>query len=207
MDLLPPLELVARKLAESCERVEAEYALIGGLAAGAYGSSRPTYDVDACVGLGSEEAARIETLLAELQVRGFRLNVEALRRRAERGRGILFLWIGRVRLDVMLRKGDGYWEDALRNRRRANVRGCELWVASPEDVIVLKLAAWREKDIEVVREVARAQYRRLDLARLRGAAAKLACKAPDLPAHVEAVIADAAEIDRLASLPDPDEAS
>jgi len=40
MDLRPPLQEVAWRLARACEGVGVDYAIIGGLAAGAYGAKR-----------------------------------------------------------------------------------------------------------------------------------------------------------------------
>ena len=205
MDLRPPLKVLAAKLADCCEGCGVTYALIGGYAAGAYAQAPDTRDVDACVDIAPDESARIEALLEALQAAGFRINVEALKRRAASGRAILFLQYGLVRLDVMLRKPDGYWDEALKHRRVASVEGRDYWIASPEDLILLKLIAGREKDYPTVELVAATQLRRLDLERLRAGARRLAAKVPELPEQVEAVLLKAAEIDRLASLPPGDE--
>jgi hypothetical protein len=204
MDLDPSLDEVAAKLAEACEECAIEYALIGGLAAGAHGSGRPTEDVDAVVSLSPADAEGIDRLLNALKARGFRINVDALNRRAKRGHTILFLWIARVRLDVMLQKPDGYWADALKFRQRGRVEKRELWVAAAEDIVALKLAAGREKDLEAIRSILQKKYRSLDLPRLRALAQRLSAKVPELPARLEALLAEADELNRLADLPPED---
>jgi hypothetical protein len=204
MELKPPLDEVAARLAAACDECGIEYALIGGLAAGAHGSARPTEDVDAVVELTPADGPRIDALLQALKARGFRINVEALNRRAKRGHTILFLWIAEVRLDVMLQKPDGYWADALKYRKRGIVEGRELWVAAAEDIVALKLAAGREKDLEAIRSILQKKYRSLDLPRLRSLAQRLAPKVPELPARLEALLAEADELNRLADLPPED---
>ena len=94
----------------------------------------------------------------------------------------------------MLRRSDGYWAEALRHRRRLEVGGRALWIAAPEDVLLLKLAAGREKDLEVCRQVLAVQLPRLDLDRMRASAERLAARAPDLPERLEALIAEVREL-------------
>jgi hypothetical protein len=194
--------VVASKLAQACADTGVDYALIGGFAAGAYGSTVNTKDVDACVDVGPEEPGRVEALLEALQRVGFRVNVEALKKRAGRGRTILFLNLGLVRLDLMLRRPDSYWEGALRRRRRAVVEGQPYWLASPEDIALLKLVAARPKDLPVVRMIMASRFPELDLASLRREAVRLSPHAPDLPERVEAAIAAAEELYELASSED-----
>jgi hypothetical protein len=173
-----------------------DYALIGGLAANAHGARANTEDVHACVAVAPDEGGRIEALLRACEDRGFRVNVEAVRKRADAGRTILFLWLGLVRLDVMLRKADGYWDEALAHRRRLLLGGRELWFAAPEDVAILKLAAGRPKDLEAVERMLAVQFRSFDVVRLRDAAARVSARVPELPRRLEAALATAAEIDR-----------
>jgi len=201
MDLRPPLEVVAGKLADACGRCGVDYALIGGLAAGAYGSGLRTKDLDACLALSPGDWPRIEALLRELAAEGFRVDLQAIERRAAHGRTILFLWIGLVRLDLMLNKPGSLWEQVLRYRRRVRIEGRELWLASPEEVILTKLAAGREKDLEAARKIAAIHFRALDLRRMRSGAAALAANAPALPERLESLIAEARDLDRLASGP------
>lgn len=206
MELEPPLEDVAARFAAACDACGIDYALIGGLAAIAHGADLTTQDVDACVALSPTDDEGIERLLSALREREFRINVDALRKRAKRGSTILFLAIGKIRMDVMLRKADGYWEEALAHRRRIPVEGNQLWVASPEDIFLLKLAAGRPKDVEGCGRLLKVQYRNLDLPRLRASAARLAAKVPELPARIEALLAEADELNRLADELPEDEA-
>ena len=85
MDVRPPLQVVASNLARVCTRVGVDYALIGGFAAGAYGSTIDTKDVDACVNVDGQEEVQIAALLEGLQQEGFRINGRVKRTHGRRG--------------------------------------------------------------------------------------------------------------------------
>jgi len=76
-------------------------------------------------------------------------------------------------------------------------------MAAAEDLIPLKLAAGRDKDIEAIRQVLDRTLPELDLARVRAQAARLAARAPELPARLEALIEESRRIRReAAALPE-----
>lgn len=191
-DLRPEPEVVALKAAEICERTCIEYAIIGGLAVGAFGVHRITEDADLVVALGKEELDRVDPFLAELVAAGFRLKPEGVRRRFERGRNLFATHLGLTRIDFMLKRPDAYWQESLRHRRRLPLLGREVWFASPEDVVALKLVAGRPEDLRDVRAVLNVKRFELDRPRLRATVERFAATVPkpDLPAHLERLLAE-----------------
>lgn len=192
-DLHPTPKVVATKAAAACDRAGVQYAIIGGIAVNAYGMTRQTKDADFVVALGKDEGAQVDRLLAELVVEGFRVNPTAVRRRFDRGPYLMTTFLGLTRIDFLLKRPDAYWQSALENRRRIAYEGSDLWFASPEDVIALKLVANRPQDVIDVQRVMAVYRDKLDRPRLRGLAERFAvtAKRPDLPADLEKFLAEA----------------
>lgn len=192
-DFHPAVEVVTLKAAAACERARVDYAIIGGIAAvGAYGVNRTTDDVDFVLALGKDLAAEVDAFLTELVAEGFRVNRDAVRRRFDRGPNLLTTHLGMTRIDFMLKRPDAYWQSALTHRRLLRYEGRELWFASPEDVIALKLVAGRPQDILDIQSVLKVQRFDLDRARLRATVALFAEKTekPELPAALERYLAE-----------------
>ncbi len=202
-DLRPPPQEVARRAAAACERAGVEYAIIGGLAVGAFGVPRVTKDADLIVALGKDDGERIDRFLAELEKEEFRLNRDAVRRRFARGPNLLTTYLGMTRLDVLLKRPDAYWQDALAHRRKLAMEGHALYFASPEDVVALKLVAARPNDLEDVKRVLAVKRKELDRPRLRATVARFAARLekPGLVADLERALAEA---DSLPENPDLD---
>ena len=184
---------MAERCARACDRAGVEYAIIGGIAVGAYTVPRATKDADLVIALGKDDGARIDRLLGELVAEGFRVNQEAMRRRLARGPYLMTTWLGMTRADFMLKRPDAYWQSALDRRRIMRFDGRDLWFASPEDVVALKLVAARAQDIEDVKRILAVRRETLDRERMRSIVARFAANAnrPELPADLERYLADA----------------
>lgn len=192
-DLHPPIDVVTRKAAAACDRAGVDYAIIGGIAVNVYGMTRVTKDADFVLALGKDEGPRVDALLAELAAEGFRVNPEAVRRRFARGQNLLTTWLGLTRIDCLLRRPDVYWQSAIEHRRKVRYQGTDLWFASAEDLIGLKLVAGRPQDLLDVQRILAVQRAGLDRPRLRAIVARFAAtaKRDELPAELERYLAEA----------------
>jgi hypothetical protein len=189
-DLRPPLGVVLGKVAAACDRAGVRYAIIGGVAANAYGLGRVTRDADFVVELAPGDPAPAGRLARELLHEGFRFSPEMFEARLARGASLFFLHLGLVRADLLFARPD---RPALEHRRVIEYEGRRLWFASPEDVVALKLVAGRPRDLEDARGILAVKRDRLDRARLRATAADLARKTgrAALCADLERLIAEA----------------
>ncbi len=161
------------RLARTLGEARLGYALIGALGAAAFGLARLTRDIGLCVDLEPSATAAVDDLLARLAAAGFCVEPGPVRRRLARGIRIITVHRGRVRVDLFLRRADGYWDSVLAHRLRRRAFGLELEVAAPEDLIAVKLASDRARDHEDARALLEANRDRLDLPRLRAVALRL----------------------------------
>ncbi len=185
------LEEVVDALVAALAGADTVYALLGGFAVNAYGFPRMTRDVDVCVDVHRDEAEAVEGLLDALEAAGFRANRPAIRARLDAGRGLLTVYLGLTRLDVFLRRPGDAWGSVLENRRPLGDGEPGLWLASPEDIVAMKLAAGRPRDLEDVRAMVDLNRDRMDLARLRRLVADLASRSDraELTTMLEQVLA------------------
>lgn len=172
------------------ERMELPYAVIGGLAVRAYGIPRPTFDVDFTTRLPREKLAEFyeyveavgHSVLASYrsggvdQVAGMPLI--KLRTYIE-GQG--------VDVDLFLAESE-YQQELILRRQQVETPDGNLWLASAEDIVLLKLLAHRERDILDVLDVMFA-YGQLDEAYLRKWADIL-----KITSHLEEVLARGREM-------------
>lgn len=139
------------------ERHKVRYVLVGGLAAITHGSSLVTVDVDVC---HATDAANLDAMAAALrdvhaELRGadpglpFRLDAKTLRM----GDSFTFATdIGAI--DILATpSGTAGYEDLARTADRVDLFGFSVAVASIEDLIRMKRAAGRPKDLLAVEEL------------------------------------------------------
>lgn len=155
------------------------YALGGSVASGVHGESRATNDVDVLVDLGAALADRlVAALRPEFYVDGGAV-ADAIERRSSFN-AIQFALA--MKVDFFVSNGTGLDRLQLERRRPmalAGADGREVFVASPEDVVLRKLLWFRasggalERQVRDVAGVLKIQGPRLDLAYLRGTAQAL----------------------------------
>ncbi|MGH8675633.1 MAG: DUF6036 family nucleotidyltransferase [Burkholderiales bacterium] len=137
--------------------------LFGAQAALLYGASRLTADVDITVQLGDRETA---SLVHPLERAGFRLRVRDVGGFVARTRVLPFVHSrSGMPVDIVL-AGPGLEELFFQRRRRRTIDGVPVFVASPEDVVVMKTLAGRGKDEDDVVAILAAQPR-LNLKQIR----------------------------------------
>lgn len=116
------------------------YFAFGGVGVSLWGRPRTTRDLDVVVRL---DRRAVQPFAAELNRLGFRIT-RPLRRKLAEGR-IIQLPIGATELDIKL-CAEGHDTEALARAKRAAFEGFDLWVASPEDIVLYKLQSWRTQD-------------------------------------------------------------
>lgn len=158
-----PLAEALAALARALEKFGARWYLFGAQAALLYGAARLTADVDVTVQLGDRQTA---ALVRALEKAGFRLRVRDVEDFVARTRVLPFVHSrSGMPIDIVL-SGPGLEELFFARRRRRIVEGVPVPVASPEDLVVMKVLAGRGKDEDDVVAILAAQ-RKLNLERVR----------------------------------------
>jgi hypothetical protein len=125
-----------------------EYAFIGGLAMNAWTIPVPTYDIDLCVSIGADD---VGDLVRALNSEGFvpppTSWIESVGSAKFQEFTVHFPYGTGLRpVDVYLAT-DAFQREALARRRTVELdEGFRTFVATPEDLLVYKLIAWRLKD-------------------------------------------------------------
>ena len=143
------------------------YAVVGGLAVGAWGVGRSTRDVDLYSDL---PPARRGDVQRALEARGF--HVPAMEPELTRFGVFRSRSANGVFLDVFAAVGP-LGEAILERRRRIDVGGRPLWLVAPDDLVILKAFSDRERDHEDVVSLAATLGDTLDLPYVRRWAKRL----------------------------------
>lgn len=160
-----PVAEVLAALDSSCAATGVGWYLFGAQAALLYGSARLTADVDATVLLGDVST---EVLVAALESEGFELRIDDPGFvAATRVVPVVHAPTG-FPADIVL-GGPGLEELFLSRASKRKVAGVRVPVVSPEDLIVMKILAGRDKDKDDIRAVLRAGRDTLDLDAVRSA--------------------------------------
>ncbi len=142
----PPLIQTLRLIVRRLDEIDARYAIVGGLALMAWLPPRATTDIDAAVEVGEQDLADLARLLARkldgaASARPIRFRSGAMVQRV-----LLQRPEGEVILDLMP-AAEGYLAQVLARSVRAPLAAGEIHVATAEDLLLMKLQAWRAKDI------------------------------------------------------------
>lgn len=157
-----PAELLS-DLAAALNAIDAEWYVFGAQAALMWGRPRLTTDVDVTV----KCSVSTEHLVHTLDARGFSLRIDATEAFVRTTRVVpLEHRESGLALDIVL-AGPGLEELFLERAVPIDIAGTAVPFISPEDLIVTKLLAGREKDIEDVRGVLSERGSTLDLGRIR----------------------------------------
>jgi len=138
-----------------------EYITIGGIAAGIWGDPRDTKDADFVVVLTPNQ---VGPLLRRARGIGFAIEEEIILMNLQISGVARLLFQDRF-VDFIVGETE-FDRSALARRVRVSLYDREVWVASPEDLILYKLVALRELDIADIRRILIRQGRRLDFAYL-----------------------------------------
>lgn len=137
------------------------FLVVGGLAVVVVGEPRTTADADAVIFVSQAEA---EALIAAAAAAGFELRVDVERQRLRENGTIRFRG-GRFQIDLITASLP--FEEAAYGRATTHVLfGIELPFPSPEDLILFKVLAGRDKDVLDAMGVVRRHGERIDVAYL-----------------------------------------
>lgn len=157
-----PAELLA-DLAGALDAISVRWYVFGAQAALVWGRPRLTTDVDVTV----QCHVPTRELVAALETRGFSLRVDGTGAFIDATRVVpLDHHASGLALDVVL-AGPGLEELFLERAVPVDVAGTTVPFISPEDLVVTKLLAGREKDIDDVRGVLSERGSALDVSRIR----------------------------------------
>lgn len=137
-----PVEL-ALILSRVLERLGVRYCIGGSVASSVYGEVRTTLDVDVVAELGLEH---VDALVAATKPDFYILD-ESVRRAVRERSSFNLIHEGMlVKADVYVSPDDRLHREQLARSRRLALRaepGSEVWLASPEDVVIHKLRWYR----------------------------------------------------------------
>jgi hypothetical protein len=177
----PPLLTTLRAIVRALDALDAPYAVVGGIALMAWVPPRATTDVDVVVAVTDADAPHLARLLAR-KLDGV---ASAKPIRFKDGTSVQRILLprpeGEVLLDLLL-AAEGYLAQVLARRVRAPHLAGAVPVATAEDLLLMKLIAWRPKDIGDAHQLAAVKdldwtYVRANARRLR-VAGRLARVAP-----------------------------
>jgi Nucleotidyl transferase AbiEii toxin, Type IV TA system len=183
----PVVELLAA-LDSGLQSLGIRWYLFGAQAAIVHGAARLTADVDATIDAGEHSTAELANALSRY---GFEPRVEDIEEFVARTR--VFPAIHRTTqmgVDLVL-AGTGIEELFLQRSERRTIEGIQIPVASPEDIVAMKILAGRSKDLDDVSAIAAAQGNALDLTLIRNTLRDLeaALDRSDLVPALERVLA------------------
>lgn len=131
------------------------YAIIGGLAVRAYGIPRPTYDIDFTLAMPRERLGKFYTAVEQ---RGFTVPESYRAGWVDSVAGMPLVKISypvekrSVDVDVFLAETE-FQHQILERKILTETPTGAIWLASPEDVVLLKLVAYRPRDISDIIDV------------------------------------------------------
>ncbi|HVS31033.1 MAG TPA: hypothetical protein VMS98_06230 [Thermoanaerobaculia bacterium] len=170
----------ALRVARLLERADLAYGLYGGLAVAAWGVPRETKDADMAV--VSADAARLVEILQQDGIRA----VAAFDRVRFGGLVVSRATLlggpedtGLNTVDLVEPESPRYAAVAVARALRAPLRGSEISLLTPEDVVIFKVLSTRDKDLEDAAAIIQELGPQLDLATVRAELEELAAEIRD----------------------------
>lgn len=127
---------VLRIVADRLDSAHIAYMLTGSIAMNYYAQPRMTRDIDVVVELGPGDAEKIVSLFGH----DFVCEVDAVRDAARRRTMFNIIhreWV--VKVDFVVRKQSSYRRAEFARRRRIDVDGSQIYIATAEDLLLSKL--------------------------------------------------------------------
>lgn len=168
------------KLAELLERLGVEYAVGGAIAQNYWGTVRATVDIDVLISLPRVRFEALATALSEegftlLDASGARAPVTATAMAAEEhDRRLFTVYHNLVKVEIFL-PFLPLQHSILRRAVKLPLGSRRIPITTAEDLILLKMAFHREKDLRDVRGILWSQKGRLDIAYLRDESQRILC--------------------------------
>lgn len=157
------MEVVA-KIIEACNKLKIDLVISGGIAASVMGRPRATYDVD---GVIMAEEKSIKELLERLGKQGFKYDKKETFKTIK---GLPFISLvyskHNTYVDLFVARSD-FQKELLKRKKMVKLETIEIPLISAEDLILMKLFAGRDRDLEDVREVLIENKKKIDLKYLK----------------------------------------
>lgn len=160
---------VFQHITAALEHAGMEYMLVGSFASTRYSSPRSTQDIDIVISATPEE---LRIFVEDLKGRNYYAELEAAleAHRNESLFNIIDLNTG-WKIDLIFRKSTAFGQEEFRRRRKIELHGLQVFVASPEDIVIAKLE-WAKlgashRQLEDVAAVLRVQGQALDMTYLQ----------------------------------------
>ena len=133
---------VLKEVAARLEKANISYMLTGSMAANLYAVPRMTRDIDIVIQLGTAHAHKIHQVFKS----DFYIDLESISEAIENESGFNMIHNESiVKIDFILRKEAPYRKLEFERKRKVVFEGQEIWVVSPEDLIISKLN-WAKED-------------------------------------------------------------
>jgi len=130
--MLQLLEQICRIM----DTLRVPYMLSGSVAMNLYAEPRTTQDIDIIVEMMVEDISNFIKLLDDRFYYSEEAIYEAIQRKSMFN--VIDFHTG-MKVDLIIRSGDLFEQEKFHNRRKTNYQGIDLWVISPEDLVVSKL--------------------------------------------------------------------
>jgi predicted nucleotidyltransferase len=150
-----PIERFLLEVIDAVDHLGIRYMIMGGFAVRTWGIPRPTYDADLAI---VAERGLLSSLLDLLAEKGFEVPEEHRKGFVDSIGGMGKLKVTRFEagnvwdVDLFLVRGS-FLESAISRRRQVRIGGRPVWVTAPEDILLLKLIAFRRKDQLDIEEI------------------------------------------------------
>ena len=162
-------EEVAKRMIRVLKAAKVPYMIVGGLAANYYGCPRATYDLDLVVKLEEAEAKRLVRLASRA---GFRVHEQEVLMLTKAGNRFVMESPEKYRVDFWPAKTE-LDREMFGRRKRARVFGVQVWISTPEDLILQKLRSARPRDLDDVQAMLIRHSNKLDMGYLEKKVAEL----------------------------------
>lgn len=162
-----PSQRLRRALADltrALERIDSPSMVIGGIAVIAHGVARQTIDIDATVHAGRTSPPRLLEALAEFSIHPRVVDVLEFLERSQ----VLLLRHDPTGITLEISLAFSPFEhEALEHAVSVDFGGVTTRVAIPEDLVIYKALAWRDRDRYDVEQLLLLHGSRIDLERVR----------------------------------------
>ncbi len=154
------LEDLIKDIVVILENLRIDYAIVGGIAAVAWGNIRTTRDVDMIFLLKERD---ISKFVIGLKYSNFSITEDEVRTAMnEKGHFTIFDKLSVYHIDAKVAYGKTEME-TLKHSRKIDLNGLNCYIASPEDTIANKLLFGREQDIKDSEGIYVRQLEKLDM--------------------------------------------
>ncbi len=151
-------------LTKALQRIEAPSMVIGGIAVIAHGVARQTVDIDATVLATRLDTSQILEVLAGCSIRP---RIADILEFAEESQVLLLVHEKtQVTLEISL-AFSSFEQEALERAVEVSFGGVKIPVAVPEDLVIYKALAWRDRDRYDIEQLLTLHGDRIDLERVR----------------------------------------